>query len=237
MLSNREKDKIDCLKNELKKRLAGTTKESVFFSLRELARIPLLSDQMGLEKILNIIQEGSKGKITWREVIGQTQGPVSASDPYPVLLAPSRIGIEIHVDDISKIDEFFNMVLESQNKGNLEITSLHFNKNQDSSHVTVIINERYADDKLKPLVTKGRWKVLLEVAENGSAYANSIKEAKSITNYFNTNRKCNIYTTYPEYKLTKILKEEGQEILPNISIKIIPTKAFSQRKKKLLKIT
>lgn len=237
MLSNREKDKIDCLKNELKKHLAGTTKESVFFSLRELARIPLLSDQMGLEKILNVVQDGSKGKITWQEVIGQTQGPVSASDPYPALLAPSRIGIRIHFDDISKIDEYFNIVLGSQNKGNLEITSLHFNKHLDSSHVTVIINERYTDEKLKPLVTKGRWKVLLEVAENGSVYANSTKEAKSITNYFNTNRNCKIYTAYPEYKLTKILKEDGQEILPNINIKIIPNKTFSQRKKKLLKTT
>ena len=235
MLTEREIDTINQLKNEIKKRLNETHENSVLFFFYTLPRIPLLKDQMGLEKILDLVKRKSSEKISWRPIIGQRRGPICASDPEPQLRAPSQVGVEIHVDDVSKIDEYFDLILKNSNIENsteIEIISLHINKHEDASRITVIINEEYSDKKVQPLVKKGRWKKLLEVAEDGSAEADNAMQAKSIVDYFNTNEGCMIYSKYPKYKLTKILKLDDDQIFKNIKIEIISQKTLNLRQNK-----
>ena len=235
MLTEQQIGKINRIKEELKRGLADFSKESVFFDYFKLANIPLLNDQMGLKKILEIIVGSSNNKISYREVIGQRRATISAANSNPELLAPAPIGLEIHVEDKSKIDEYFDLVLKGSiinNIPEIEIKSLRVAKHKDDSRITVIINEKYSQGKIQPLTSKGRWKILLEVVENGSAEADTKKQAKSVIEYFNTNKKCMIYSKYPEYKLTKILKADDEQIYPNIETELMSQKTFIQRKNK-----
>ncbi len=234
MLTERQTEKIKKVQEELKKGLVKTDKESVFFDYFKLHGIPLLNDQTGFKKILEVIEESSGGKVSWHEVIGQRRAGVTAANPEPELFAPEPVGLEIHVEDPSKVDEYFSSILKKSNTENseIEIVSLHINRHEDGSRITVIINERYSDDNVQPLARGGSWKKLLEVAENGFTEVDTEKEAKRITDYFNTNKQCRIYTAYPRYKLTKIIKQDEREIFPNIKIEIVPQRAFVQRKNK-----
>jgi hypothetical protein len=236
MLSEKQIAKIKKVQEELRRFLLDSDKETLFLDYLKLKNIPLLNDQMGLINILNTIQEKSNNKVSWREVMGQRKYPQTASNPEPEFTPLIPIGVEIHVEDPLYIDKYFEFLLKnSTEESEVEIKNLDIIKHEDGSNITVIINEKYLEENVQPLSKKGRWKVLIEIAEEGSVKTESEREAKSIVEYFNTNKKCMIYSRYPKYKLSKILKADGQNIYPNLKIKILSKKAFSTRKKILKK--
>ena len=113
----------------------------------------------------------------------------------------------------------------SENKG--PIKKLELVKPKTGNKFKVVINEDYLNpiqgDRAIP-----SWDLLFRVAEGDMVDAENHKNA---IDYFNSNKKCRLYTK-TGHDRTKILKVEGGYISPAIEIKIITEKAFQQRANK-----
>lgn len=93
----------------------------------------------------------------------------------------------------------------------------------------VIINDSYK----KPLLCKSKifsWKVLYEIAKEKSFdFSSEDKEkVENTIDYFNNNKNNKIYSG-THLNLTRILKLEGESVLPTMSITLITEKEFKKR--------
>jgi hypothetical protein len=104
--------KIEALRIFIKSRLINPEQESITCSFTELILQPLLSDQMGLEILLNLLQEKTDGKISWQSktvlkklsILGKFNG-----SSYEMRELP---GFTLHMENPNKIDIYFDSVLE-----------------------------------------------------------------------------------------------------------------------------
>lgn len=112
-----------------------------------------------------------------------------------------------------------------ENKGSIK--KLELVKPKAGNKFKIIINEDYLNpiygDRAMP-----SWDLLFRVAEEELMDAENHKNA---IDYFNSNKKCRLYTK-TGHDCTKILKVEGGYISPAVEIKIITEKAFQQRANK-----
>lgn len=92
----------------------------------------------------------------------------------------------------------------------------------------IVINKDY-ENYFKVSKIKKCWNLLYRIAEGENInFKNSLK---GIEDYFNTNKKCKIYTK-TDLELTNILSRTGNRIIKQIEeLEIISEKAFKQRQK------
>ncbi len=95
----------------------------------------------------------------------------------------------------------------------------------------VVINGNY-QNTIKGDKAKDSWNLLFEAAEKKEIWYD--QTYKSSLDLLNSNAKCRLYTQ-TGYKITKILKVEGGQIVPNIKMEVINEKAFKTRLKKAKK--
>jgi len=90
--------------------------------------------------------------------------------------------------------------------------------------ITIYININY--EKPETFSRKKNWGAMYELAKE-----KCIKYDKDILDYFNSNKKNPLYSRLG-FKITKILKQESDEIVPNIEIKIITQNKITRSKLK-----
>jgi len=95
----------------------------------------------------------------------------------------------------------------------------------------VVINGDY-QNTIKGDRAKPSWNLLFEAAGGKEVWYD--KTFKNYLDYFSSNKKCRLYTQ-TGHKITKILKVEGGQIVPNIKMEVISEKAFKTRLKKAKK--
>ena len=238
MFTHRGLEKIERIQQLLGKKLKDTGNESGYLSFAELKVDPLLSDQTGLEKTLDLIKERSHGSITWKMRYEQHMykpSGVANSDHPAILLPPTPVGVEIHVPEPKELDRYFKQIM-------LKVTGKKFDPRkieliemvlQEDSKALVFINQQYTDD-IKVDSGKKFWGALKAVAEDGSTQSD---EAKSIADYFNKNKLCPLYSN-TDFNLSEVLVAREDRLYPSSSVKIriISARALTQARNKL-KIT
>lgn len=219
-----EKKEIKTILELLRERLAKTKEKFVVFYFNESANIPILKDKIGLKEVLNTIKRESKEKILWEEKKGLRGMRVNSAgaDPFePLPVTETTVGIEIRVENPSKLDEYFEKVLSiHRNSYGSEIKHIEIYNPEDGSKAKIIINENYSQKPIQvKLKDNGYWEKLYQVAENGSATCENEDQAINVISYFNTNNKCPLYS-HSNFKLSKILKQIDDSILPADGVKI-----------------
>jgi hypothetical protein len=232
-IEERDLKKIELIYKLLEERLENKNQELVYFSFKELTCEPLLQSHVGIKKIFNLIQNNSAGHISFEIKMGRLRRGDMAGQTgaYPDSTNPLPIGIEIYLSDPKKLKKYFQQVITKvarKKSGAKKIEMIEIFKPENDSKALIIINGNYSDKIIKANVKKGYWKKLFEVAESGTT---NDENAKSLTDYFNTNEKCRLYSN-SEYILTEILTMNQNEIFPAIKIKTISSKTFEQRKNK-----
>lgn len=90
--------------------------------------------------------------------------------------------------------------------------------------VTIYININYENPET--FLRKENWSEMYKLARE-----QYVPYKKAVFDYFNSNKKNPLYSRLG-FRVTKILKQENGEIVPNIEIKLITQKAVTQRKPK-----
>ena len=116
MTADKETERIEKVRELLHAKLDNTNSETAFFSFAELTKEPLLADATGREKVLNRIAQGTEGRISWltrTESRWEDNNYQSTADSThrPPELVSALTGIEIHVSDPEKIDEYLGSLI------------------------------------------------------------------------------------------------------------------------------
>ena len=111
-MTDKDIQKIEVVKKILEKKFIGTDKESDFFSYEELATEPILTDQMGVNRIFEIIQESSNKNITLKIIEGRHKLPDTAAGGIGQMSDLHPIGIGVYVSDLEKLNDFFKSILQ-----------------------------------------------------------------------------------------------------------------------------
>lgn len=137
MPKDREIEKIEKIQELFQKRLTEKRTETIFFSFEELDKEPLLVDRTGLEKILNLIHKESSDRISWKywTEYRMLRGGGSAAHPDdPPGAVLSKIGIEVHVSDPSRLAQYFDAVFFRLNRINLNDRHTLIEKQNDGNY-------------------------------------------------------------------------------------------------------
>jgi hypothetical protein len=114
---------------------------------------------------------------------------------------------------------------ESKNNSLLKIEKIELLADETArKKITVYINTDYKKERS---YKRGiNWSLMYELAES-----NMVDYKKSFFDYFNSNVTNPLYSK-KEFKLTQVLKKQGEYIVPNIEIKIITSLTVSRRRNK-----
>lgn len=114
---------------------------------------------------------------------------------------------------------------EPKNNSLLEIEKIELLEDETArKRITVYINTDY--EKERSYKRGINWGLMYELAES-----KMVDYKKSFFDYFNSNETNPLYSK-KEFKLTQVLKKQGEYIVPNIEIKIITQQAVSRRRNK-----
>lgn len=235
---NRDVQKVELIRDLLTTHLTRDDGESVFLSLTELNSSLLLADRMGAEKILRTIQDSTSGAISFEtrmakhalqesETTALPGGRIlGMSDSYP-------IGFDIHVSEPEKLEKYFEKVLAKVLGRKFDprrIQSIEFVKQGDDEKVIVMLNEQDSDTWIKIDPNGKYWGKLIEVAGDGSA---SSDDPVDVANYFNTNKKCPLYSK-TGFDLSEILTVSGNQLYParSVTIEMKSSKTSARRRNK-----
>ena len=109
-------------------------------------------------------------------------------------------------------------------KGAQSITSLSIVRPKNSNRFKIVINGDYSLS-LEGDCASRSWGLIFDLAERKQM---SAREYKSVIDYFNTNKRCKLYSQ-TGYLPTKLLNVKSGFVVPAIPIKMISEKAFQQR--------
>lgn len=103
----------------------------------------------------------------------------------------------------------------------------------DDTRFVIIINQNF-DNPLECDLIKQSWNLLFQLATKGEMELDD--RSKGYLDYFNTNKKCKLYTQ-TGLAMTKILKINNGFIKPNIKISAMSEKSYKQKIKEEQKDT
>lgn len=174
-----------------------------------------------LTKIFNDIVGESITNIqiitTWSE------GPINTRKPIKFVY------FTYNKETISIVNSFLEFVVDKKGTKTKKISGNQIIKidilinNEGAGKIKIYINGNYST--MMGFSSGRYWGMMYNLAENQSVPYN-----KGFFDYFNSNLNNPIYLNY-EFALTKILKKEGDYILPNIKIKLITQKQATQQLK------
>jgi hypothetical protein len=155
------------------------------------------------------------------------------------LLLPNRQRNWVDKDDIAlSVSDCVDEKQVEEESGEVEtderystIQRLAFLPRRNEGLVTIVINGDYTKSIS---VRWGKyWEFLIRAAE-GERF--SYLENRGTVDYFNTNRRCPLYTQ-GEYELTRILGKDYEFTVFKVSVEILTPKMFQTRLNKMLKST
>lgn len=213
------KCKFELTKN-VRPKLKDSSKIKVFIMLRDIESLAIHHQDVHL--LLDQLAQSISG-VEIRDVFDYDNFALGVMEHHKEIA-----GYELPFATVLLPDNFIELLhasKESKNNHTQELEKMEILEDEtESKKITVYINTDY--EKERSYKRGDNWKLMYELAEN-----QTVEYKRGFFDYFNSNIKNPLYSK-KEFKLTRVLKKDGDYIIPNIEIKIITQQAVSRRRKK-----
>jgi hypothetical protein len=195
------------------------------FSWKPEVMLSPLRDQFEMERVFEILRKETGGNVQAKYEVAEV-----FSEATGQLLGMQRKTVLFRIKNDKKLAEDYKRILVKKEKepGNT-IKKVEILESRASDKLIVFINEDYRNERITPKKEDRYWAALLRITKERSI---SVSDARSIVDFFNTNRKNMLYSR-SRYSLTEILAKEDGVVSALIPMKIITEKAIAQRRNRL----
>lgn len=189
------------------------------------SRSPLLQDKESLLKACERITRETNRNI----ILEPRDRAVTTSDG--TIVKKSEGVIYLHIEDETEVWVYADQIdkkLGIKKEGSEKIKRIDIIMRDEDSKAEIVINGQHSAPPIRLDVGKEFWGKLKEVAEDGSARSDDVK---NVIAYFNKNKKCPIYSN-TSFDLTEILIAKGNSLFLSSKVAVEVKHENEMRNKK-----